>query len=235
MPLTTTGISGLDAQLGGGVPLGSTILLVAQPGNAQTVFAEQFAGGGLDAGEACDFFELDRPVLGLREAIGAYVHNGKKAQLRLFDGYSTQFGRPLPGSPDAMPILPKDALGDILRTVGEGGRGPRRVVIESLSSLVTPDSQAGVVDFVRNLAFLGRELDLVQLVVVVRGLHDPAFETWLKHVATGVFEIGAEQKGFGVYSYLFVSKLAGVADPVRMLLFKETDKGLWLESTKRVF
>jgi KaiC/GvpD/RAD55 family RecA-like ATPase len=42
-----TGMLGLDVQLGGGVPGGSTILLLAEPGANSEVFAQQFAYGGL--------------------------------------------------------------------------------------------------------------------------------------------------------------------------------------------
>ena len=90
MSIATTGISGLDAQLGGGIPRGTTLLLVGEPGNAIPLFSEQFAGGGLDAGEDIHFFEFDRPLLGLRERIQAFVLRGneKKAALNIFDGGS---------------------------------------------------------------------------------------------------------------------------------------------------
>ena len=61
------------------------------------------------------------------------------------------------------------------------------------------------------------------------------FETRLRHMCGGVLEFGVERKGFGTYNYLYVSKLLNVTDPVKILLWKETEKGLWLESTKRVF
>jgi hypothetical protein len=44
-----------------------------------------------------------------------------------------------------------------------------------------------------------------------------------------------ERKGFGLYSYLKIEKLLGVTDAAKLMLFDETDEGLRLESTKRVF
>lgn len=240
MELKTTGISGLDAQLGGGVPPGSTLLLVGEPGNAIPVFSEQFSGGGRDQGENVLFFEFDRPAGGIRKGVDLYVGPGraKNAQLRVYDGYSTQFGSGAIARADngLQPIHAKDAMNQILQEVQALPQDkPYRLVIESLSALTRRDNHDEVAEFMKRLVYLGHELGGVHVVSIVKGLHDPVFETQLKHLATGVLELGTERKGFGIYSYLLVSKMLNLADPVRLVLFKETERGLWLESTKRVF
>lgn len=240
MDLRTTGISGLDAQLGGGVPPGSTLLLIGDPGNAISIFSEQFSGGGRDQGENVLFYEFDRPAGRLREAIEAYVGPGRarNAELRVHDGYSTQFGSGVisRADPGVTPIHGKDAMNSILQAVQALPQDkPYRLVVESLSSLTTRDNHEEVIEFVKRLVYLGHELGGVHVVSIVKGLHDPVFETHLKHLASGVLEMGTERKGFGIYSYLLVSKMMNLADPVRLVLFKETERGLWLESTKRVF
>lgn len=241
MALTSTGVAGLDAQLGGGIPRGTTLLLIAEPSNALGLFAEQFSGGGLEAGDAVFFYEFDRPVTGIRQSAFSFVHgaNGKPLPFKLFDGYSGQFGKSAApkGEEQYVSMLPRaDPFQAILEQVSMGGGGrPYRLVIESLSSLTKPDNEAQILDFVKRITFIASETGGTQLLTLVKGLHSKAFETHLRHLATGVMELGAEQKGFGIYNYLVVSKLLNVRDPIRLLLFKETDKGLWLESTKRVF
>lgn len=239
MELTTTGISGLDAQLGGGIPRGSTLLLLSEPGNAIGAFAEQFAGGGVNGDEHVLFYEFDRPADGLRESIGQFVQGnpGKGAEaLRVFDGYSPQFGRKVPADADVTPVDRRGVLPDVLNELhGVSPDRPHRLVVETLSSTVEPGKEEAVVDFVRNVVYLTRETGGTTLFTLVSGLHDPQFETRLEHLVDGVLEMGVEKKGFGLYSYLVVKKMLGVPDPVRILLFKQTDKGLWLESTKRVF
>jgi len=241
MPLSTTGISGLDAQLGGGVPRGCTLLLLGDPGNAISVFSEQFAAGGVENGENVFYYEFDRPVNRVRDQILGYTRGvqPRPDQLKVYDGYSTQFGRGASASAQAAgatPLPRADAFASMLRDLQSVGRDrPYRLVVESLSAVTTRENQAQVVELLRNLTFLSHELGGIHLVSLVKGLHDPVFETQLKHLASGVLEMGTERKGFGLYSYLMVTKLLNVADPVRILLFKETDKGLWLESTKRVF
>ncbi len=237
--MTTTGISGLDAQLGGGVPRGSTILLLAEPGNAISLFSEQFGGGGLIADEPTIYASFDRHPDGITANIRAFrPGNGRVPELTVFDGYSTQFAmaRHAANSPASgvTAIKRDEAFNVILKSIMSAGES-YRLVIESLSGFTKPDNEERVIDFVRNLAFIGQEYGGVQLLSVVKGLHSPRFESQLRHIATGVLEVGAERKGFGVYSYLLVSKMLNVRDPLRLLLFKETDKGVWLESTKRVF
>ncbi|MHB8605555.1 MAG: RAD55 family ATPase [Thermoplasmatota archaeon] len=241
MPLTTTGISGLDAQLGGGFPRGTTVLLLAEPGNAPGAFAEQFGGGGLDVGDALFVFELDRPVTGMHARIRAFSHApaGKRVPVKIFDSYSTQFGKGEIEKGDegtVFPTLRKDMYARVLNELSQIPHPqPFRLVIESLSPLVTPETRDATIEFVRQVSYLTAHQNGVTLVSLVKGLHDPVFETSLKHLVGGNMEIGTERKGFGLYSYLLISKMVGVPDPLRLLLFKETDKGLWLESTKRVF
>lgn len=241
MTIATTGIAGLDAQLGGGIPRGTTLLLIGEPGNAIPLFSEQFAGGGLDVGDDVHFFEFDRPLAGLRQAVQGFVMKGGegKAQLTMYDGYGPQFGR-APGGrlrdANALPVAPATALQAMLGALQTQNSGrPYRLVVETLSTLARDDNERVMLDFMRNLVYLGQELGGLHLVSLVKGLHSAAFESHMRHLAGGVIEFGAERKGFGIYNYLIVSKMLNVKDPTKILLWKETDKGLWLESTKRVF
>lgn len=239
--IATTGILGLDAQLGGGVPRGTTILIIGEPGNAISLFSQQFAGGGLDAGEDVHFFEFDRPAGSVRASVTGFVQRGNhsKAELTVHDGYSPQFGLSVNArvrDPKAVPVAMGTAIEAMMAALQNTAAGrPYRMVVESLSSITREDNEREVLKFVRNLVYLGHEMDGLHLVSIVKGLHSPVFEAQLRHLVGGVIEFGVDRKGFGMYNYLLVSKLLNVQDPVRILLWKETEKGLWLESTKRVF
>ena len=239
--LATTGVAGLDAQLGGGIPRGTTLLLIGEPGNAIPLFSEQFAGGGLDAGEDVHFFQFDRPAGGVRASVNSFVqrNNEGKAELTVYDGYSPQFGMSVNArvrDAQALNVATGTAVEAMMAALqNTAADRPYRLVVESLSSLTREDNEREMLKFVRNLVYLGHEMDGLHLISIAKGLHSPNFETQLRHLVGGVIEFGAERKGFGIYNYLIVSKLLNVQDPVRILLWKETDKGLWLESTKRVF
>jgi KaiC/GvpD/RAD55 family RecA-like ATPase len=238
MELATTGISGLDAQLGGGFPRGATVLVLGDPCNALSVFAEQFCAGGLTQGEHVLFFQFDRSpkaaparIVGLAQSLGQV-----SGRLRVFDGYSGQFGANGKAAVPGVQPMPQDhALGEVLNQGLQVQGGKYRLAVDSLSSIARPGKEQEVLDFVRHLVHVGQETGALQLLTLVRGVADPQFEARLKHACTGVMEIGVERKGFGLYNYLQITKLMDLRDPTRLLLFKETDKGLWLESTKRVF
>lgn len=239
MALTTTGISGMDAQLGGGIPRGSTLVLLSEPGNAIGAFAEQFAGGGLNVGEQVYFFEFDRSVDEVPESILEFAPNAGngdgKAPLQVYDGYSPQFGAKV-GDNGVEPVERPDGPSEVLNTLHNAPpEPPIRLVVESLTTLVEERGEEEVVDFVEKLVYLARETDATVLLTLVKDLHDDRFETRLSHLVDGVLETGVEKKGFGLYSYVIIKKLLGVPDPTRIMLFQETEKGLWLESTKRVF
>ena len=73
------------------------------------------------------------------------------------------------------------------------------------------------------------------LIVVTPALLTDKELALLKLWADGVLELGLDRQGFGLYPYLKVTKMRGVPDSSRFLLFKETERGLFMESTRRVF
>lgn len=239
MDSASTGIQGLDGHLAGGIPRGTTLLVISEPDNSLPTFCEQFAGGGVNGGEHIVYFELDRPTASLRKDIAGYAvnaENARKATLKVYDGYAPQFGRNI-GEKQAgfaAPITKTELFPSILREVQAAKPGSYRMVVESLSSTVTEKNEDEALEFVRTLVYLGWELQGVQMITIVKGLHTARFEAALKHLVPGVIEIGMERKSFGLYPYLFVQKMLHVKDPVRIFPFKETEKGLSLETSKRL-
>lgn len=71
MELLPTGISGLDALIGG-LPAGSRTVLLGPPGTGKTVFAMQFCWTGLQAGERVAYDVFDRPWPALRRYFASF-------------------------------------------------------------------------------------------------------------------------------------------------------------------
>ena len=61
----STGISGLDNILQGGIPQNSTTLVSGPPGTGKSIFCFQFLYEGIKQGEKCLFLTLDKEVEGL--------------------------------------------------------------------------------------------------------------------------------------------------------------------------
>ncbi len=118
----STGIAGLDELMGGGIPVGDSLVLAGPTGTGKTTFAMKFVAAGLAAGEAAviAIFEehpdvyLDRAKsvdVDLREAVG-------EGKLRII------YLRPLDLSVD-------ETLEEIRTAVEQ--IGAKRVVIDSIS------------------------------------------------------------------------------------------------------
>lgn len=229
-PLVATGIHGLDVQLGGGVPEGSLILLIGESTNAMYTFMEQFAASSVGLNIPVRWIELDRPAADVAGNIQRFVEGSGKGKLDVLEATSTATEPP----EGFTRIEPTDAVQTVVRSITEAGTDPYRLVVTSLTSVLDSMSEDEGIEFMRRLAYMVRSSQGVVLLSMLQEAHPPAVVARLKHLASGVMEIGLERKGFGLYSYLKVEKLMGVADPTKLLLFSETDKGLRLESTRRV-
>lgn len=204
----TTGLSGLDAQLGGGIPPGTAHLLIGEPMNALELFCHHFAAGAQAAGGATYV-----STSATAEEVVAGVENvgGKAAKLDV---------SVLPhGKSWDPPDIPKgrryilDSFSQYCLAVGWDKAFPR---LEELKKQIRA-SEANLLIVVTPALLTDKELALLKL--------------W----ADGVLELGLDRQGFGLYPYLKVTKMRGVPDSSRFLLFKETEKGLFMESTRRVF
>ena len=233
MNLTTTGIPGLDAQIGG-FPVGSTILFLSEPCNATSVFAEQFAAGGILKGEKVLYYSLERPADEIRKNISQpeSMSAEKAGAVNIIDRYSDAERR-RPGGKKGKKWEP---LGEIEHLISsEKIKAPYRIVIESMSSVLMESGQEDVISLFEKIVHSGRKNGGVNLIMMTKNMHGTQMEYTAKHLADGVLEIGLERRGFGVYPYIMITKLRGVRESTKMLLYRETDKGLWLESTRRVF
>lgn len=203
----TTGLSGLDAQLGGGIPPGTVHVLIGEPMNALELFCHHFAAGAGSTGGAYYVVtsSLEKDVIAGVENVG-----GHKEKLEVVT---------LTPKDKDMPSVPKGL----------------RYILDSFSEYAM---NVGWEEAYKRLASLKQQTRAAgtnTLLVVTAGLHNEREMALLKLWADGVLELGLDRQGFGLYPYLKVTKMRGVPDSSRFLLFKETEKGLFMESTRRVF
>lgn len=197
----TTGLSGLDAQLGGGVPEGSCVLLMGYPMNAQELLAYQFGS----AVPKALLVSTNRPKDEVESAMEGIGLTGTGVDVR-FAG-----NRLVKPTKDVRFIL--DNISDVKDRIGW-------------------DDTLAYLDEVRETVRKGGE---TALIIAYTGLHTEPEMTRLQMWADGVMELGFDRQGFGLYPFLKVTKMRGSPDSSRFLLFKETPKGLFMESTRRVF
>lgn len=204
----TTGIAGLDAQLGGGVPPGTVHLLLAEPMNAQELFTYHFAAGGIKASGHCTFVVTSNSAEQVQAGIKMVGSDPAKASITSLANSKTW-------------------------SVPEPDKG--RYVLDSLSEVVLHQTWDKMFSKLAEMRAKARENGAVILLTATPDLHTPKEVALLKMWADGVMELGFDRQGFGLYPFLKVTKMRGVPDSARFLLFKETDRGLFMESTRRVF
>jgi archaeal flagellar protein FlaH len=201
----TTGLGGLDAQLGGGIPPGTVHVLLGEPMNALELFCYHFAvgaGAGATAHYIATSMTEEEVALGIDGIGGA----SKKVKIIALEG----------NEPPAM------------------AKGTR-YILDSFSEYAAAAGWEKALKKLRMLKEQARQSGNNLLIVVIAGLHTDREIALLKLWADGVLEIGLDRQGFGLYPFLKVTKMRGVPDSSRFLLFKETEKGLFMESTRRVF
>jgi archaeal flagellar protein FlaH len=205
----STGLAGLDAQLGGGVPKGTVHVLFSEPMNAQELMMFHFAAGGSRLAGGTAYFTT--------EAAPAEVQRGIEAC-----GGLLQRVQILP-----LPIKGKWTLPE--------PRAGLRYVLESGSTFLLKAGWDDAFGQLQALKTLMRANGDNLFISVTPALHSATEQALLKQWADGVLELGFDRQGFGLYAYLKVTKMRGVPDSARLLLFRETEQGLAVESTRRVF
>ena len=135
-----SGVPGLDAMMGGGIPEGDVLMLTGPAGSGKTTFATQFVAAGLGNGESC-------VVAVFEEFPEAYLARAKTApidfsEMIAADRLSVIYLRPLDLSVDEM-------LAEIFAAVRR--ISATRVVIDSLSGFEIALAPTFRIDFRESL------------------------------------------------------------------------------------
>lgn len=120
----STGIPGLDSLMGGGIPVGNSVLLAGPTGSGKTTFATQFVGEGLRQGEHCVIAVFEEHPEEYVQRANRFGVDFTRAVAR--DELRVIYLRPLDLSVD-------EALEEIRASTRE--IGATRVVIDSTSGL----------------------------------------------------------------------------------------------------
>jgi KaiC/GvpD/RAD55 family RecA-like ATPase len=241
---TPTGILGLDVQLGGGVPPGTTILIFAQPGSSAELFAQQFVYGGLLEGEEVYYFSTEHPIdeviRDMKNFNWDVEEDLKKGRLEFIDAYSLRFYNILPRhlatDISAKEFLKKniDAMNLLKSIVSEPRIKTYRGVIDSISFFLRSYLLNDVIETIQIVSSIGKTTNAVQLVMMTAGVHDPIVENSMRDICDGVIEFRMKEKGSEVERSILIRKMRGMIPPNRTISYTITHKGIELETTTRV-
>ncbi|WP_445474412.1 RAD55 family ATPase [Methanococcoides methylutens] len=239
-----TGLVGLDVQLGGGVPPGTTILILAEPGASSEIFAQQFVYGGLKNNEEVYYFSAEHPVQEIIEDmknfgwdVDQYVENGK---MDFVDAYTLRFCNVLPKSItcnlSAKDFLKQntDTMNQLKTATSKERKGQYRGVIDSISYFLRSYDMKSVTETIEVISSIGKLTNAVQLILMTGGTHDPQVENGLKSICDGVIEFRMKERGSEIERTILIRKMRGMIPPDKTISYNITHKGIELETTTRV-
>jgi CheY-like chemotaxis protein/KaiC/GvpD/RAD55 family RecA-like ATPase len=201
----TSGYSGLDKALGGGLPRGSNVLLIGGTGSGKSSLCRRFLAAGLQSSERCMAITLDDDPMMLRrgldmllsESIGRYE---EQRSFRLVDAYSWSKGSMKGGERLAISgVLELNQLAGVVadagqelgQSVNDKSGGCR--TLDSLSSLFINFELASVQRFVAQLARTASSYGSVtSLFVVEEGTVAEQTINNIKYIMDGVVELKRE-------------------------------------------
>jgi circadian clock protein KaiC len=134
--LCATGIEELDVMLGGGVPSGSTVLVVGSSGSGKTTLCMQFLNNGAKQGERGVFFTITEPLFKLTKNMEGFDFYDKKliesGMVNLIDLriISERLGL----DTEKYTVEDAGALLDILRDIANE-LNVKRLIIDSITAL----------------------------------------------------------------------------------------------------
>ncbi|MCD5409322.1 MAG: hypothetical protein LRZ87_00930 [Methanocellales archaeon] len=242
--LVTTGIKSLDVVLGGGVPPGTTILLLGESGVGAEVFAGQFVFGGLENGENAFYFSTEKHIEGIRSNMARLGFDVQKYErekkIDFIDAYTPRFAETLPAiltkRTSAQNIIGRDIdqLGT-LRSAIERDHGKKyRGAIDSISFFLRHYELEVVTDIIEVMSSIGQITGGLHLLLMTKGIHDTIAENIMKHVADGVFELVIREKGDRLERSIIIRKLRGMPTPTKIFPYIIGHKGIELDTTTRV-
>jgi circadian clock protein KaiC len=134
--ICNTGIEELDIQLGGGIPTGSTVLMVGSSGSGKTTLCMQFLINGAKQGERGVFFTITEPLFKLTKNMEGFEFYDKEliesGMVNLIDLriISERLGL----DTEKYTVEDASALLDILRDIADE-LNVKRLVMDSITAL----------------------------------------------------------------------------------------------------
>jgi len=240
----TTGIMGLDVQLGGGIPPGTTLLLIAESGAGAEIFTKQFLYGGLNCGESAFYFSSDRSIEEVKADMKHFRWDVSKYEetqmVKFIDAYTPRFINILPpklrSRISAKEFLKGglDPLNQLKTTVSQNHESKYRGVIDSISYFLRAYGLNSVIEVIELMSSIGKLTGGIHLIVIGAGLHDNITLNTVKYLTDGIIEFYVKERGSQIERGLIIRKMRGMIVPNKSIGFDITHRGIELETTTRV-
>ncbi len=244
-----TGMGGLDEKLGGGIPAGSSILLISNQEGPVRLFCQQIAYSMGSEGHKIHYFTIVKEPMYIREEMMVYDWDTSEmeqgGQWTFIDAYSPRvqallqggqgslsMGFQTPGMHPGSRVLGSDLFvtlrRDILSQLDEGDV----VVIDSLSDLLVNHETASVRELLEILGSQVREKSGLVFMPILSDMHDQKTVATISHLSDVVVEFDVEEEH--LEGKLRFWKMRRATLRPLLLPFSVTDRGVMAETFGRV-
>lgn len=237
--IQSSGIAGFDQTIGGGIPDGSLILLLGEPGSGHEIFALQMLYEQAKAGRKIFYVSVDKPpseveleMVTFGWSIDTYKSIGSWTYI---DAYSAKFS----SGDDSSPVISWDkGLLNLLRTkfINNVAKSAQPfTIIDTLSHLLLDYDEDQVRDLVENFTTnVVRKVGGVHILLMVKGLHDPKTEILFSHLADGVIDFYLRERSDQLQRTFRVRKMRKAIYDTRLYPVNLEEDGLQIETARRL-
>ncbi|MEM0302291.1 MAG: RAD55 family ATPase [Archaeoglobaceae archaeon] len=227
MKVYRTGIVPLDVQLEGGIPGGTVLLILEEPGAGGDVFSYHFAVEGAKIGEKVIYISTDDYEKDLKRFLSLYFDKYQDFQILSFREQ----------------LQEKDPKGYLRKTVYDFlGKTKNvlcsekfdRVILNNLMFFFWKYPFEEVISLIEFFSDLSKENESAFILLMTKGILESRQETAVKHYCDGVIELTLKELENEIQRRLKFIKMEGVVTPRIIMRYELTNKGIRMESTIRV-
>ena len=235
----TSGIAGFDQTIGGGIPDGSLILMLGEPGSGFDTFALQMLYEQAKMGKKVFYVSVDKPpseveleMMTFKWNIETYKSIGSWTYV---DAYGAKFASP----DESSPVISWDkGLLNLLRTkfVDHVGKSTQPfTIIDTVSNLLLDYEEDQVRELVENLITnVVRKVGGVHILLMVKGMHDTKTEILFSHLADGVIDFYLRERSDQLQRIFRVRKMRKAIYDTRLYPINLEAEGIQIETAVRL-
>ncbi|MHA1211132.1 MAG: RAD55 family ATPase [Candidatus Heimdallarchaeota archaeon] len=236
--LQSSGIPAFDQCIGGGIPDGSLILLLGEPGSGHEIFALQVLYNQAKAGRKIFYVSVDKPpsevdleMMTFGWNIDTYKSIGSWTYI---DAYGAKYA-----TDDSSPVISWDkGLLNLLRTkfINHVAKAAQPfTIIDTVSHLLLDYDEDQVRELIESFTTnVVRKVGGVHMILMVKGLHDPKTEVLFSHIADGVIDFYLRERSDQLQRTFRVRKMRKAIYDTRLYPVNLDEDGLQIETARRI-
>ncbi|NHJ32475.1 MAG: hypothetical protein FK732_06405 [Asgard group archaeon] len=234
-----SGIAGFDTAIGGkGIPDGSLILLLGEPGSGHEIFALQMLQSQAKAGKKVFYVSVDKPPSEVELEMMTFGWNIETYKSLGSWTYVDAYGAKYAGD-DSSPVIAWDkGLLNLLRTkfVSIVAKAPQSfTIIDSISHLLLDYDEDQVRELIQNFSSnVVRKVGGVHILLMVKGMHDVKTEVMFSHIADGVIDFYLRERSDQLQRTFRVRKMRKAIYDTRLYPVNLEEDGLQIETAQRL-